>query len=251
MVDVDRPAARARGVARAAARLAPARRASWRARTPSRTSSPPRRARGSWWRWPRRGSSRRQRWDMRAQGYDLVVVDAPASGHGLGMLARRGRSPTSRASGRSPARRPACASCSRTRGAAATSPSRCPGEMPVSETLELERMLREELGRRVEAIVVNGVMPRRFSSADLELIEALDGASPSPVARAARAQAARVRVQQGQLQRLRRHRRPGRDAAVRVRRPPGARGRAGDGRGAGAAVVGRGSSRGRRDELRQ
>ena len=48
-------------------------------------------------------------------------------------------------------------------------------------------------------------MSRRFSTADLELIESFDGAAPAPVAHAARAQAARVRVQQGQLQRLRRH----------------------------------------------
>ena len=26
------------------------------------------------------------RWDKKARGYDLVIVDAPASGHGLGML---------------------------------------------------------------------------------------------------------------------------------------------------------------------
>ncbi len=50
-------------------------------------SSPPHPARASWSRSRRRGSSgAADRWRPGAAGYDLVVLDAPASGHGLGLL---------------------------------------------------------------------------------------------------------------------------------------------------------------------
>ena len=112
-----------------------------------------------------------------------------------------------------------------------------PGEMPVTETLELEGRLRKELGRRVETIVVNGVLSRRFSGAELERVASLDGAVPTPVGpRSARRPPASA-SSRASSQRLRRHAKADvGDAAVRVRRAPGARGRAGMARGAGERV---------------
>jgi anion-transporting ArsA/GET3 family ATPase len=146
-----------------------------------------------------------KRWDKKAKGYELVIVDAPASGHGLGMLS------TPRTFADIARVGPIAGQATRVRefledsrrsGYLAVA---LPGEMPVSETLQLEGQLRKELGRRVEKIVVNGVLSRRFSGAEIEQVGSMDGALPTAVERAVRAQAARVRTQQGQLQRLRRH----------------------------------------------
>jgi anion-transporting ArsA/GET3 family ATPase len=146
-----------------------------------------------------------KRWDKKATGYDLVIVDAPASGHGLGMLS------TPRTFADIARVGPIAGQATRVRefledsrrsGYLAVA---LPGEMPVSETLELEGRLRKEIGRRVETIVVNGVLSRRFSGAELERVASLDGSVAAPVERAVRSQAARVRTQQGQLARLRRH----------------------------------------------
>src|SRR5215213_10558479 len=94
-----------------------------------------------------------QRWDRRNRTYDLVVVDAPASGHGLAMLT------TPRTFGEiarvGPIRRQAAkvsemlADPARTGYVAVALPE----EMPVNETIELERRLRAALAvhERVKA----------------------------------------------------------------------------------------------------
>ncbi len=79
-----------------------------------------------------------------------------------------------------------------------------PAELAVSETLELEGRLDGALGRPLDAIVVNSVLPRRFSAADVERVAAADGAVPEAVAAAARRQQGQAGAQQGQLRRLRR-----------------------------------------------
>ena len=76
--------------------------------------------------------------------------------------------------------------------------------MPVGETLELEDRLHGALGRGLDRIVVNGVLPRRFSAHDVERIASTDGALPAAVVAAVRSQAGQAAVQQGQLRRLRR-----------------------------------------------
>jgi anion-transporting ArsA/GET3 family ATPase len=146
-----------------------------------------------------------RRWRRDAQGYDVVVLDAPASGHGLGLL----RTPRTFAD---IARVGPIASQARRVDEALTDPGHTacvavslPGELPVSETLELERRLEERLGRGFDAIVVNGVWPRRLTSDDAERLAAADGALPGAVLHAARAAATRARTQQAQLSRLRRH----------------------------------------------
>ena len=110
-----------------------------------------------------------ERWDARNRTYDLVVVDAPASGHGLAMLttprtfgeiARVGPDPPPGVQG--PRR------CSPTPSAPGYVAVALPEEMPVNETLELERRLPEAVGLGLEAIVVNGVWPERFSAADVK-----------------------------------------------------------------------------------
>jgi anion-transporting ArsA/GET3 family ATPase len=140
-----------------------------------------------------------------ARDYDLVVLDAPATGHALAMLrspqtfstiARVG--PIARQAGQV---RDLLADPARTAYVAVAQAT----EMGVTETLELSEGLRRELDRELHAVVVNGALPRRFESGELRRIAALDGAAVTHSAvRAAHAVHERARTQQRQLARLRR-----------------------------------------------
>ena len=170
--------------------------------------------------------TRGQRGRRRGGGYDLVVVDGPATGHALGML----RSPQTFGA---IARVGPVAGQTRKVRELLCDPARTAyvgvalgSEMSVTETLELEEGLEDELDRRLEGVIVNALLPRRFTAAELERISAAsengrtapDGAragsgsaggrSPATVvrsaARAARSVHERSRVQHNQVQRLRR-----------------------------------------------
>ena len=149
------------------------------------------------------------RWDRHnPRTYDTVVVDAPASGHGLAMLT------TPRTFGEiarvGPIRRQAfkirdmLADPARTGYVAVALPE----EMPVNETLELEDRLHGAVGTRLDAIVVNAVYPERFSKADAERLRtaAENGHRPEAVGalRAALTEYERARSQRTHLRRLRR-----------------------------------------------
>jgi len=108
---------------------------------------------------------------MRRDGYDLVVLDAPASGHSVPLLS----SPRTLS------------------GLAAIGPlgdtvrriSRCltdpqrtmafvvslPEEWAVAEAIELVESLRDDLGVPVARPVLNAAFPRRFSKKDEKLID--------------------------------------------------------------------------------
>jgi anion-transporting ArsA/GET3 family ATPase len=167
----------------------------------------------------------------RRAAYDLVVLDAPATGHALAML----RSPQmfSAIARVGPIARQArqvrelLADPARTAYLAVAQAT----EMATTETLELGERLRSELGRELHAVVVNGALPRRFEGHELRRIAALaDERGPGRTrARAGRpgsrrgsslavthaathaalAAHERARSQQGQIARLRR-----RDVAV-------------------------------------
>src|SRR5207248_5152455 len=88
-----------------------------------------------------------------------------------------------------------------------------PTEMAVSEAIELQDGLARELGRSLSGVVVNGLLPQRFSAEELRGIEraadapgagAADAALRRSAARAARAVHERARFQRNQLARLRR-----------------------------------------------
>ena len=145
---------------------------------------------------------RDERWVKGRGGYDLVVVDGPASGHGVGML----RTPHTFAE---IARVGPIASQARRVADLLEDPARSavvgvalPSELSVTETLDLEERVAGALGRPLDAVVVNGLLPRRFSAHD---VARLDGAVPAPVVAAARRQHGQGNAQQSQLARLRRH----------------------------------------------
>ena len=154
----------------------------------------------------------------RPGGYDLVILDAPATGHALGML----HSPQTFGA---IARVGPIASQTRQVGELLSDTARSgylavalPTEMAVTEALELQDGLRQQIDRTLDAVVVNGTLPRRFSPAELDRIENLDGtgladASNHPdgsdcvrrsAALAARAVHDRASFQHNQLARLRR-----------------------------------------------
>ena len=148
-----------------------------------------------------------------AAPYDLTIVDAPATGNGIALL----RAP--RTYGEiakvGPIRNHALAIDSFISDPSSTSlvAVALPEEMPVNETIDLEARLRDELGMTLSRVLVNGLLPARFSAGEARAIEAMDGAG-SPAARdaiaAALAADARARSQRSQLARLRR----GTEAAV-------------------------------------
>jgi len=148
---------------------------------------------------------RSERWTRGLGGYDLVVVDGPASGHGVGML----RAPRTFAEiarvGPIAAQARQVAALLEDAGRSALIAVAQPAELPVSETLELEGRVLAALGRPLDALIVNGMLPGRLSAADVDRLAAGDGAVPGAVVIAARRRHGQATAQHGQLRRLRRH----------------------------------------------
>ena len=144
-----------------------------------------------------------------AAPYDLVIVDAPASGHGLGE--RRTRRTFAEIAKVGP-----IASQGRQLDASLTDPAftavvavALAEETPVNETLALRARLRDELGIELAATVVNALVPDRFGPRQAQTVaRALDGAGAdaSPLVRAAlaaaRSEHRRASAQRAQLRRL-------------------------------------------------
>ncbi len=152
---------------------------------------------------------RRRRGRARDGGFDLVVLDAPATGHALGML------DSPRTFGAIARVGPIAGQAERLRELLAD-PDRSSylavaqgTEMAITETLELQQKLGEQLGRDLHAVVVNGMLPQRFSAPELRQIAALGGKKATSTAArsaisAAQAVSERARFQHNQLARLRR-----------------------------------------------
>jgi anion-transporting ArsA/GET3 family ATPase len=141
----------------------------------------------------------------RGRSYDLVIVDAPATGHGVGFL----QTPRTFAN---VARVGPIASQAETLDRFLTNQRRTgvaivalPEEMPVNETATLERDLTSEVGMAVDRIFCNGLYQERFSADDEERISAaFDRAENGvrPALRAALSERRRAVAQREQLARL-------------------------------------------------
>jgi Mrp family chromosome partitioning ATPase len=135
-----------------------------------------------------------------ARPYDLVVLDAPATGHGVAILSAPRTFAQAARVGR-------IARQGRTIAAMVCDPARTgvvavarPEEMPVNETLSLQDALRDELGLEISLVVANAVLRPRFTDADTRRLQA---APDGPEVRAALHAGARARAQRAQLRRLR------------------------------------------------
>jgi len=147
---------------------------------------------------PRRISGRRP--------YDLVVVDAFATGHALGAL----RTPATFAE---IARVGPIAHQGRTIDATLRDPAQTavvavtlPEEMPVAETLALHGGLREAIGQEPAAAVVNACLPERLGPRQARTVaDALEAAQDRvthAALRSALSQQARASAQRAQVERL-------------------------------------------------
>jgi anion-transporting ArsA/GET3 family ATPase len=140
--------------------------------------------------------------------YDLVILDSPASGHGIGMLhAPRTFADIARVG---PIRRRADSidAFLRDRERTGVVSVALPQEMPVNETIEFRQKLHDEMGMDTDLVVVNQLLPERFNSEDCERIEAVNGGHGSEevaaALRAALSEHRRARSQRSQLRRLKR-----------------------------------------------
>lgn len=137
--------------------------------------------------------------------FDTVIVDAPATGHALALL----RAPHTYANiarvgpiGRQAAQIDGFLRSDQT-GVLCVA---LPEEMPVTETVELEQRLADDLGMRIGQVVANGVLPDRLTDKEARRLRKLGGQG-SKAAQAAMAAALvehrRAEAQREQLERLR------------------------------------------------
>lgn len=145
--------------------------------------------------------------------YDLVIVDAPATGHGIGFL----RTPKTFGdiARVGPIKRHADAIYRfiTDRDLTSVCAVAWPEEMPVNETLDLQRSLAAELDLGLDRIFMNGLYPALFSDAEaaafrarLDREESADGAPAGlehAALRAALSEHTRATAQRQQLDRLR------------------------------------------------
>src|SRR5215207_5888586 len=143
----------------------------------------------------------------KAREYDLVIVDAPATGHGVGFL----QTPRTFAgiARVGPVHSQAqeldrFVTDHQTTGVAIVS---LPEEMPVNESAALESQLSHDVGMAVDRVYMNALYPERFGKGEAsELERALEDAEgPARAAvGAALSEHRRARSQRAQLQRLKR-----------------------------------------------
>ncbi|MGI8633511.1 MAG: ArsA family ATPase [Solirubrobacterales bacterium] len=140
----------------------------------------------------------------RARPYDLVIVDAPATGHGVGLL----KAPKTFAD---IARVGPIASQGMQMHGMLTDHAHTgavlvslPEEMPVNETGMLERELTSDVGIAVDRVYLNGLYPERFSAAEGTKLEKALATDDAPAAvRAGVFEHRRRETQTEQLDRLR------------------------------------------------
>jgi anion-transporting ArsA/GET3 family ATPase len=124
--------------------------------------------------------------------YDVVIVDAPATGHGVGIL----RTPKtfSDIARVGPIKRQADTIFKFITDPKLTSVCAVawPEEMPVNETIDLQKHLKRELGLSLDKVFLNGIYPDLFSDAEagvlsdrLEHEASSNGAAVAVVRRAA------------------------------------------------------------------
>lgn len=143
--------------------------------------------------------------------WDLVIVDAPATGHGVSLLRLpdtilkvADAGPMAEEVG---AMRTLLLDPRRTVVNLVTLPE----EMPVRETFELAGQLQGALGMPKGYLFVNGIWPRLLSETDAGLLDALDAVLPDSAARARagvhglQAMVERARFQSGHLAELAEH----------------------------------------------
>jgi anion-transporting ArsA/GET3 family ATPase len=137
--------------------------------------------------------------------YDLVIVDAPATGQGIGFLQTPRTFANIARVGPIHSQAEELDRFITDQDATGTAIVSLPEEMPVNESANLEQQLREEIGVSVDRIYMNGLYPERFSAEEAEKIDSAtqdaDGAVRGAL-RAAASEQRRAASQRAQLARL-------------------------------------------------
>jgi anion-transporting ArsA/GET3 family ATPase len=124
-------------------------------------------------------------YEVRERHYDLVVVDAPASGHIVGQLAApqamRDLVQVGKVRDQTSWMLDILADPTQTGVVVVATPE----EMPVTETLELTARLRDETVVDVAAVVVNRVLPELFTRSEEEVFRAVRQPGPEAALAAA------------------------------------------------------------------
>jgi len=139
--------------------------------------------------------------------YDLVIVDAPATGHGVGFLQTPRTFAAIARVGPIHSQAQRLDSLITDQDQTGVAIVALPEEMAVNESAALEHDLRETIGIAVDRIYMNGLYPERFSKAEAERLALLAGRENGALRAAARAAISehdRARSQRAQLARLRR-----------------------------------------------
>jgi anion-transporting ArsA/GET3 family ATPase len=139
--------------------------------------------------------------------YDLVIVDAPATGHGIGFLQTPRTFAAIARVGPIHSQAQQLDRLITDREHTGVAIVALPEEMPVNESATLERDLLDDVGVAVDRVYMNGLYPERFSNEEAEQLAGLAGESddgPRAAARAALSEHNRARSQRAQLARLRR-----------------------------------------------
>ena len=137
-----------------------------------------------------------------AREYDLVVVDAPATGHGVGFL----QTPRTFAGiarvGPIRSQAETLDKFIRNHRKTGVKIVSAPEEMPVNETASLERDLVDEVGVAVDRIVMNGLYPERFTDAEADRLADVAAEANGVVRAACRAAVRECRRASSQRQQL-------------------------------------------------
>ena len=138
--------------------------------------------------------------------YDLVIVDSPATGHGIGFLETPRTFANIARVGPIHAQANALERYLTDHDRTGAAIVALPEEMPVNESGLLERELTENVGVEVDRVYMNGVYPERFSGSEAKRMDAASNEG-TPGARAALRGAVsehrRANTHRRQLERLR------------------------------------------------
>jgi anion-transporting ArsA/GET3 family ATPase len=138
--------------------------------------------------------------------YDLVIVDAPATGHGVAFLQTPRTFANIARVGPIKAQAEALESFIVNHHKTGVAIVSSPEEMAVNETATLERTLGESVGVAVDRVYMNGLYPERFSKQEVEHLESFCGNGHNgfvrAACRAALSESRRARAQREQLARL-------------------------------------------------
>ncbi len=143
----------------------------------------------------------------RGRKYDLVIVDAPATGHGIGFLQTPRTFAKIARVGPIHSQAQELDRLITDEEHTGTAIVALPEEMPVNESAALEAELRSEVGIAVDRVYLNGLYPERFSNQEADRLGELATGENGLVRAAARAAVSehnRARSQRAQVARLRR-----------------------------------------------